>query len=81
MKNLTVSKENLKDIVINEALGQIVEIPAINSIDERPKESWELKYEKYLAEIGKAGDVTKLEAQLEFFFFFSHHISNYITSH
>ena len=50
MKNLTVSKENLKDIVINEALGQIVEIPAINSIDERPKESWELKYEKYLAE-------------------------------
>ena len=50
MKNLTVSKENLKDIVIEESLGKIVEVPAVNQIGERPKESWELKYENYLAE-------------------------------
>jgi hypothetical protein len=50
MKNLTVSKENLKDIVIEESLGKIVEIPAVNQIGERPKESWELKFENYLAE-------------------------------
>ena len=43
MKNLTVSKENLKDIVIEESLGKIVEVPAVNQIGERPKESWELK--------------------------------------
>ncbi len=50
MKNLTVSKENLKDIVIEESLGKIVEVPAVNQIGERPKESWELKFENYLAE-------------------------------
>jgi len=50
MKNLTVSKENLKDIVIQESLGKIVEIPAINQIGERSKAEWETKFENYLAE-------------------------------
>ena len=50
MKNLTVSKENLKDIVIQESLGKIVEIPAINQIGERTKAEWETKFENYLAE-------------------------------